>query len=243
MKYPKSIGYDKELVKEKIMGPNPLKLIEEILEDSFLQVGSVVMDLGCGSGITSVFLAKEYGYKVFATDLWSNPSDNYKFYKEMGLSRDQIVPIHADANELPYAEEFFDGVISIDSYNYYGLGEDFLDKKLMPYIKKGGYLYISMPGMKKDFKGKYPDPLLLSWGPAELDTLKDMGYWKKIISKSKLAEVVSIKEMAINDEAWADWLETDNPYAISDRPSINAGGCKYLNFIAIVLRRKQDIEN
>ena len=40
------------------------------------------------------------------------------------------------------------------------------------------------------------------------------------------------------DEVWADWLRQENEYAVSDRKSMEAGGGKYLNFIAIVLRKK-----
>ena len=31
-------------------------------------------------GVTSVFMAKEYGFKVYATDLWSNPDENRKYF-------------------------------------------------------------------------------------------------------------------------------------------------------------------
>ena len=34
MKYTKSLKYDKPIFNEKIMGPNPLKLTEELLEDN-----------------------------------------------------------------------------------------------------------------------------------------------------------------------------------------------------------------
>lgn len=40
------------------------------------------------------------------------------------------------------------------------------------------------------------------------------------------------------DECWNDWLACDNEYAIGDRPSMNAGAGKYMNFIAIILRRQ-----
>ena len=29
-----------------------------------------ILDLGCGKGLTSIFLAKEFGVQVYATDLW-----------------------------------------------------------------------------------------------------------------------------------------------------------------------------
>lgn len=64
------------------------------------------MDLGSGQGITSVFLAKEYGFKVYATDLWSDAEENRKFFAEMGLTDDQIIPVKADATDLKYEKEF-----------------------------------------------------------------------------------------------------------------------------------------
>ena len=47
------------------MGPNPLKLEEELMESHHIKPGAIVMDLGSGQGITSIFLVKEYGFKVY----------------------------------------------------------------------------------------------------------------------------------------------------------------------------------
>lgn len=43
--------------------------------------------------------------------------------------------------------------------------------------------------------------------------------------------------MESNEECWEDWINCDNEYSKSDRKSIEAGACKYLNFIAIVLKK------
>ena len=86
MEYKRSNKYDTKLVREKIMGPNPIKLDEELLMDHRIPQGAMVMDLGSGKGLTSVFLVKEYGLRVFATDLWSNPTDNKRFFDRMGLT-------------------------------------------------------------------------------------------------------------------------------------------------------------
>lgn len=45
--------------------------------------------------------------------------------------------------------------------------------------------------------------------------------------------------MASNDEVWADWLAQDNEYATGNRKAMEPIGGKYLNFIAIVLRRRK----
>lgn len=238
MKYIKSKKYDIDIVKEKIMGPNPLKLEEELLKNNKIKPGSTVMDLGSGTGITSVFLSKEYQFIVYAVDLWSDPEENKKFFKEMGLSEEEIIPIKADATNLEFPLEFFDAVVSTDSYNYFGRDEEYLDKSLLPYVKSGGYIYITVPGMKKDCHDNLPSELLLSWTKEQLDYIHDIDYWYKIISKSKSSEIISIYEMKGNEEFWLDWINCDNEYAKNDRKSIEAGACKYLNFIAIILKKK-----
>ena len=238
MEYSKSKNYDPKIVNEKIMGPNPMKLTEELLKDIDIPKGSTIMDLGSGQGITSVFLAKEYGFRVFAADLWSDPSENMRFFEQMGLSAENIVPIHADATDLPFAEEFFDTVVCIDAYNFFGRDKEYLGKHLLPFVKHGGYLYFAIPGMKKDCHDDLPPELLLSWTPEQLDYIHDAAYWEDMIRATDGVEILSIHEMESNEEAWNDWLATDNEYAKGDRKSMEGGAGKYMNFIAILIRRR-----
>ncbi len=220
------------------MGPNPVKLEEELLRCHRIPDGATVMDLGCGRGLTSIFLVKEYGFRTFAVDLWSDPGENMRFFESEGLDTTQIIPIHADATALPFATEFFDAVVSTDSYNYFGRDVQYLDNKLLPFVKHGGYIYIAIPGMKRDLHGELPPELMLSWDEEQLDYIHDVNYWRGIVSAAEGVEVISINEMESNEECWNDWLACDNEYAIGDRKSMNAGAGKYLNFIAIVLRRR-----
>lgn len=238
MKYKKSEKYNTPFLKNLIMGPNPLKLEEELLLDHKIPRGATVMDLGCGRGLTSVFLVKEYGFRTFAVDLWVSATENKQFFDQMGLTAEQIVPIHADATALPFAEEFFDAVVSTDSYNFFGRDPEYLDRQLLPFVKHGGYVYITVPGMKKDCHDRLPGELLLSWTPEQLDYIHDVDYWAGLVSRSEGAEIISVHEMESNGECWDDWLECDNEYARSDRKSMEAGAGKYLNFVAIILRRK-----
>lgn len=241
MKYTKSEKYNTPTLQKKIMGPNPIKLEEELLINHKIPEGAVVCDLGSGQGLTSVFLAKEYGFTVYAADLWSNPEDNRRFFDDMGLDKNQIIPVKADATDLQFDKGFFDAVISTDSYNYFGRDEHYLDDKLLPFLKNGGYIYIAIPGMKKDCHDKLPPELLLSWTPEQLDYMHDIDYWTEIVNKCKGAEVISVKEMESNEEVWSDWLMQDNEYAVGDRKAMESGGGKYLNFISMILRKKQEI--
>ena len=238
MNYPRSEKYQTPELLSKIMGPNPIKLEEELLLDCAISQGSRVCDLGSGQGLTSVFLAKEYGFTVYAADLWSDPEENRLFFRRMGLRDDQIIPVKADATDLPFEENFFDGIISTDSYNYFGRDPAYLDQKLLPFVKPGGYVYIAIPGMKRDCHQHLPKELLLSWTPEQLEYMHDAAYWRRMVSQCHGADVLAVEEMQSNDEVWADWLRQDNEYAVGDRKAMEAGGGKYLNFIRIVLRRR-----
>ena len=93
--------------------------------------------------------------------------------------------------------------------------------------------------MKKDCHDDLPSELLLSWTPEQLDYIHDVNYWRAMVGQSRDADIMDVSEMESNDEVWADWLKQENPYAIGDRKSMEAGAGKYLNFIKIVLRKKQ----
>ena len=238
MKYIKSGKYNTPALLEKIMGPNPIKLEEELLLDNLIPKNAVVCDLGSGQGLTSIFLTKEYGFTVYAADLWSDPDENRKLFDSISIDNDKLIPVKADATDLPFEKEFFDAVVSTDSYNYFGRDEKYLDDKLLPFVKSGGYIYIAIPGMKKDCHDALPHELLLSWTPEQLDYMHDVEYWSDMVSKCKGADVISVNEMESNDEVWADWIAQENEYAIGDRKAMEAGGGKYLNFIKIILKKK-----
>ncbi|MCI7737502.1 MAG: class I SAM-dependent methyltransferase [Clostridiales bacterium] len=238
MEYARSEKYGTPELMKKIMGPNPVKLEEELLLQHRIPERALVCDLGSGQGLTSVFLAREYGFTVYAADLWSEPEDNRRFFDEMGLSREQIIPVKADAERLPFEPEYFDAVVSVDSYHYFGRDARFLDDKLLPFVRPGGYVYIAIPGMKEDCHDHLPPELLLSWTPEDLETMHDVRYWRNLVSRSRDAEVIDVCEMESHEEVWADWLRQENAYAVGDRRAMEAGGGKYLNFVKIVLRKR-----
>lgn len=279
MQFPKASSFPTSLVRSKIMGPNPLKLCEELLAKSSQAIsefeasdgfcdkerkeernkthggvlpsagssaapapfrkGSVVLDLGSGTGITSALLSREYGLVTYAADLWSDPGENMCFFESLGLSNRDIVPVKVNAEEgLPFAGGFFDGVVSIDSYNYFGRAENYLDDKLLPYVKSSGYLCFAIPGMKCDCHDDLPACLLLSWTPDQLDYMHDIPWWRNMLEKSRDAEIVAMFELSCNKEAWEDWLACDNGYAHGDAASVQAGALDYLNAIGVVLRKR-----
>jgi len=51
-----------------------------------------VLDLGCGRAISSIFLHREFGVQVWATDLWYSVSENILRVRDAGVD-DGVFPI------------------------------------------------------------------------------------------------------------------------------------------------------
>lgn len=237
MKYSKSAKYDKKFIKEGMMGPNSMKILEELMKGTTLTSDMRVLDLGCGRGLTSIFLAKEFGVQVFATDLWITATDNYNGFKEMGLEN-RIIPIHADATQLPFADEYFDAIISVDAYHYFGNNNQYFDTYLAPLIKKGGTIAIAIPGMKNEIIGQIPEEMKPYWSEEALATWHSCNWWKQIFEQAENIDIGSIREMIGFEEPWNDWLACENEFSIGDRAMLKEDSGKYMNFISIIGKKK-----
>lgn len=229
--------FDKEFMQKNMMGPNAITLLEELAKDITLKPGMRVLDLGCGKGLTSMWLANGHNIQVFAVDLWITATENHQRFKQMCLDH-KIIPIHADATQMPFAEDYFDAVISVDSYNYYGTDEQYMAKHLAPIVKKDGIIAIVVPGVKEELQGPIPHEMALSWKQEDLSTFHSCEWWEALLRKADNIDIISIKEMQCFDESWNDWLRCDNEYAISDRAAMHAGAGKFMNFISMICKRK-----
>ena len=106
-------------------GANSLWMTEWLTAALDLQPGMRVLDLGCGRASSSIFLRREFGVQVWATDLWFNVLENIQRIRDAGVE-DGVFPIHADARALPFAAEFFDAIGCLDSFSYYGTDDLYL---------------------------------------------------------------------------------------------------------------------
>src|SRR5438128_5626923 len=123
-------------------------MTEWLTEALDLRPGMRVLDLGCGRAMSSVFLRREFGVQVWATDLWFSAEENLMRIKDAGVE-DGVFPIHADARSLPFANGFFDAITSIDSFGYYGTDDLYLDY-LARFLKPGGQLGIASAGLMQE---------------------------------------------------------------------------------------------
>lgn len=215
---------------ERMMGPDSYIIINELLENKATDEKIRILDLGCGKGLTSIYMAEKYkNAEIFAVDLWVEPKENYIFFKEQKLDN-RIIPLNCSAENLPFAEEYFDMVVSVDSYHYFGLEKDFFKYNIKPLLKENGEIYIAVPGIKKDYE-IVPKDLEHHISEEDFKLFKSINYWENLLAKD--LKEIKIKEMQCYDEAWQSWLSSDNPYAVEDIELLKADNGKYLNLISI----------
>src|SRR6266700_6185930 len=151
-RFPRSNKYHPEWVVGNVSGAaNPLWLTEWLTTATDLQPGMRVLDLGCGRASSSIFLHREFGVEVWATDLWFSASENIQRIRDAGVE-DGVFPIHADARSLPFAAEFFDAIVCIASFVYYGTDDLYLSY-LAQFVKPDGPVVITGEGLVREIEG------------------------------------------------------------------------------------------
>jgi SAM-dependent methyltransferase len=109
-----------------------------------------VLDLGCGKGPASIFLAKHFNVKVIAVDLWTPAAFLDEKFTARGY-RDRIVPLNLDVTrDLPFAENYFDAIFCMNSFNFYGGSVDFV-QRLLKHLKPGGQLCLGSEVLSAEF--------------------------------------------------------------------------------------------
>src|SRR5262245_60545590 len=144
-------------------GANPLWLTEWLAEAMELRPGMRVLDLGCGRALSSIFLHREFGVQVWATDLWFSAEERRQRIKDAGID-DGVVAVHADARALPFDPESFDAIVSIDSFFYYGTDDLYLNY-LARFLRPGAQLGTAGAGLMQEVDGVVPEHLRSWWTP------------------------------------------------------------------------------
>ena len=198
---PRSNGYDPAWVAANQMGPHALWLLESLIEVFPIERGMKILDLGCGRAMTSIFLAREFGARVWATDLWIPAGENQERIEAAGVE-DLVTPIHAEAHTLPFASGFFDAVVSIDAYQYFGTDDLYLGY-LADFLAADGRLGMVMPGTTRELGTEIPDHLA-PWWEWEFCCFHSPAWWRDHWAKTQL---VTVDVADFVEDGWRDWLD------------------------------------
>ena len=231
--------YKEYISAETMMGPSSVRILEELFDKYPLQLSpdDLILDLGCGTGLTSLIIAKETGARVYANDLWVSAAENGERFAKWGIG-EQVTPICEDANNLHFNKKQFNALVSIDSYHYFAGQKGFFEEKILPFIKDNGEVLIGIPGLKDEYTGR-SEELLSAWVGDDAYMFKSPTLWKELIGSHDRIASVNTWEMNCFNEAWNEWLAVDNEFARGDRKHFETIIKPYTCFVGIYIKVKK----
>ncbi|MGW0198008.1 SAM-dependent methyltransferase [Nonomuraea sp. NPDC003201] len=238
-RFPRTSRYNPDWISSSVSGgANSLWLAEWLTEAMSLGPGMRVLDLGCGRGASSIFLYREYDVQVWATDLWFSPDERMRRIYDAGAEH-AAFPIHADARALPFAEGFFDAVVSIDSFVYYGTDDLYLNY-LARFVRPGGQIGIAGAGLVQEIDGPTPEHLAAWWEPS-MANLHSAEWWRRHWDRSGVAHVDVADTMADGWKYWLEWQRAIAPDNQLEIDALTADGGRHLGYVRAVARRRPDV--
>ena len=244
--YPLASAYNPDWVHRNLMGPNCLWLVEDLCQRIGLIAGQRVLDLGCGSALTSIFLARECGVEVWAADLWIDPADNHARVKQAGVDQ-RVFPLRAEARNLPFAPAFFDAILSVDAFHYFGTEVRYLSY-LAQFVKRGGVIGFASPASAVDpdeRESLFGTELFEIFG-ADLFTFRSPEWWGRHWSRTRGVTVERAEIIPSGRELWLQGLEAEEAWSgvpVAEQPDarllLSEAG-ESLGFCRIVARRGEE---
>ena len=235
-RFPRSSEYHPDWVLASASGgANSLWLAEWLATALDLRPGMRVLDLGCGRASSSIFLRREFGVQVWATDLWFNASENFQRIRDAGVE-DGVYPLHADARSLPFAQEFFDAIVCLDSFYYFGTDDLYLNY-LAQFVKPGGQVGIAGAGLVREIDGALPD-YLREWWTQELWAFHSPEWLRRHWERTGIMDVILADSMTDGWQVWLDWHRAVAPDNAVEIAAIETDRGRYLGYVRAVGRRQ-----
>jgi SAM-dependent methyltransferase len=224
--YPELQGYSRDEIYEDFFGGGGLYLATHMLRTLRLKPGDRVLDLGCGKGSTSVFLAKHYGVDVTALDLWTSDEFLEQKFSACGFS-EHIIPIQMDATQpLPFPAEHFDAIFCMNSFNFYGGTTEYI-QRLLTHLKPGGQICIGSEVLSCEFTEEqlaHPPYVYAFQLPApnehvdvfEGDFKKQHTptWWRDLFESSGLLQVEECRELEDADAIYQELVRYEHEHGI-----------------------------
>jgi len=240
-RFPRSSAYHPEWIMASVSGgANSLWLTEWLTEAMDLRPGMRVLDLGCGRAASSVFLRREFGVQVWATDLWFSASENIQRVRDAGVD-DGVFPIRADARSLPFSEGFFDAVVSIDSFMYYGTDDMYLNY-LARFVKPGGAVGIALAGFLSEIADQVPAHMS-EWWAAELPyCLHSAGWWRRHWEQTGILDIAVADTLPDGWRLWRDWITLVAPGNEKEIRALEADAGRHFGYVRAVGHRRAEAQ-
>jgi SAM-dependent methyltransferase len=239
-RFPRLSHYHPDWVRANASGgANSLWLTEWLTTGMDLRPGLRVLDLGCGKASSSIFLRREFGVQVWAVDLWISASENLQRLRDAGVE-DGVFPLHADARSLPFAGAFFDAVVCVDAFYYFGTDDLYLNY-LAHFVKPGGPVGVVGAGLVREIEGSLPEHLC-AWWTQDLWALHSAGWLRRHWERTGILDVELADTLPDGWRCWLDWQRSVAPDNATEIQAVEADEGRYLGYVRLVGRRRGQVK-
>jgi SAM-dependent methyltransferase len=146
---------------------------------------------------------------------------------------------------LPFAESYFDAIVSVDAYHYFGTADLYL-AEILRFLVPGGQLGIVAPGVHEELADMPPQRLVPYWEP-DFCTFHSPAWWQRHWEKTGLVVVEEADVVPNGSEQWLFWAETVDDWAVANgRPPyereaamLRSDAGETLTFTRVVSRSKK----
>jgi len=136
---------------------------EELAGLCHIGEGAYVLDVGCGAGVTSCFLARQYGCRVMGVDIRARMVERSEERARREGVADRVEFRVADAQDLPFEDGTFDAVIT-ESVTAFPEDKQRAVNEYVRVIRPGGYMGLAESTWLK----VPPPPKLVAWASQDV---------------------------------------------------------------------------
>jgi cyclopropane fatty-acyl-phospholipid synthase-like methyltransferase len=174
-----------------------------------------------------------------------SPDHNWRRVSEAGVA-DLVCPMRAEAHALPFAQGFFDAIVSIDSYQYFGTDDLYLPY-LSGFVRPGGLLGIVVPGLIHEIGDHVPEHLTrpqangkVFWEDA-CWCFHSAEWWRRLWVRSSRVEDVRADTLP---DGWRHWRDFEQALELagkqvfpSDAEALERDQGRTIGFVRAIARR------
>ena len=147
-----------------------------------------------------------------------------------------MFPLHADARSLPFAPNFFDAIVCIDAFPYFGSDDLYLNY-LAQFVKPDCPIGIAGAGLVREVEGELPQHLRAWWAQG-FWAFHSATWWRRHWERTGIARVELAETMPDGWRLWLDWHRAIAPDNATEIKAVEDDAGRFLGYVRVVARRR-----
>jgi SAM-dependent methyltransferase len=154
-------------------------------------------------------------------------------------AEDGVFPIQANARSLPFSQGFFDAIVSIDAFMYFGTDDLYLNY-LAQFVRPGGSIGIALAGFTSEIVDQVPAHMSKWWAAEQPYCLHSADWWRRHWQRTTILDVAVADMLPDSWKFWRDWLKLIAPANVVEIEAIETDAGRNFGYVRAVGRRRAD---